>query len=268
MTDRPITFSAPMVRALLDGRKVQDRRILKPQPPEWVTRMTHEGLCGWIGSGDGHGTLMHVPYAVNDRLWVREVFAYGWPVEGNHQLPECNQEHAITYRAEGNQPFGGGRWHSPIHMPRWASRLTLVVSDVRVQRIQDISAADAIAEGCPFQNMADGDDPREWFRALWNSLHGPYAWQPDLSSAYLDLYDEVQRLRAFMRMIVDDRDRTFVLLAERAEEAEAERDRLRAALTIYAQSGNWRLGGCCDPNSPNFTGVAIAREALKGADHE
>ena len=86
----------------------------------------------------------------------------------------------------------------------------------------------------------------------------------DMADAYLDLYDEVQRLRAFMRMIVDDRDRTFVLLAERAEEAEAERDRLRAALTIYAQSGNWRLGGCCDPNSPNFTGVAIARQALKG----
>ena len=89
---------------------------------------------------------------------------------------------------------------------------------------------------------------------------------PDLEAAYLDLYDEVKRLRAFMRMIVDDRDRTFVLLAERAEEAEAERDRLRAALTIYAQSGNWRLGGCCDPNSPNFTGEAIAREALKGPE--
>ena len=87
-------------------------------------------------------------------------------------------------------------------------------------------------------------------------------------SEYLDLYDEVQRLRAFMRMIVDDRDRTFVLLAERAEEAEAERDRLRAALTIYAQSGNWRLGGCCDPNSPNFTGEAIARAALKGDSDE
>lgn len=177
MTDRPIIFSAPMVQALLAGRKSMTRRVLRPQPPEWVTRMTHEGRCGWIGSGDGHGTLMHVPYAVGDRLWCREVFAYGWPVEGNHQLPECNQEHAITYRADGNRPFGSRRrWHSPIHMPRWASRLTLIVTDVRVQRLQDISRGDAMGEGCPFQNMADGDDPREWFRALWNSLHGPEAW--------------------------------------------------------------------------------------------
>ena len=181
MTDRPITFRAEMVRALLDGRKTQTRRLLKPQPPEWVTRMTHEGRCGWIGSGDGHGTLMHVPYAVGDRLWCREVFAYGWPVEGNHQLPECNQEHAITYRADGNHPFGGGKWKSPIHMPRWASRLTLTVTDVRVQRLHDISAADAIAEGCHVYASSatidcDTPDPRQEYRRLWNSIHGPEAW--------------------------------------------------------------------------------------------
>jgi hypothetical protein len=182
MTDRPIIFSAEMVRALLGGWKSQTRRILKPQPPEWVTRMTHEGRCGWIGSGDGHGTLMHVPYAVGDRLWCREVFAYGWPVEGNHQLPECNQEHAITYRADGNRPFGSRRrWHSPIHMPRWASRLTLTVTDVRVQRLQDISEADAIAEGCHVYASSatidcDTPDPRQEYRRLWNDLHGPEAW--------------------------------------------------------------------------------------------
>ena len=187
MTDRPIIFSAPMVQALLAGRKSMTRRVLRPQPPEWVTRMTHEGRCGWIGSGDGHGTLMHVPYAVNDRLWVREVFAYGWPVEGNHQLPECNQEHAITYRAEGNQPFGGGRWHSPIHMPRWASRLTLIVTDVRVQRVQDISEADAVAEGvCETafweraEHKVSAGAPwsvdRLAFADLWNILHSPEAW--------------------------------------------------------------------------------------------
>ena len=182
MTDRPIIFSAPMVQALLAGRKSMTRRVLKPQPPEWVTRMTHEGRCGWIGSGDGHGTLMHVPYAVGDRLWCREVFAYGWPVEGNHQLPECNQEHAITYRADGNRPFcSRRRWHSPIHMPRWASRLTLIVTDVRVQRLHDISAADAIAEGCHVYASSatidcDTPDPRQEYRRLWNSIHGPEAW--------------------------------------------------------------------------------------------
>ena len=175
MSDRPIIFSAPMIRALLDGRKSQTRRILKPQPPEWVTRVCHEGRNGWIGSGNGHGTLMHVPYAVGDRLWCREAFSYGWPVEGNHQLPECNQEHAITYRADGNHPFGGGKWKSPIHMPSWASRLTLIVTDVRVQRLQDISAADAIREGVTLVEESL-EDPREAFRAIWTSIHGPEAW--------------------------------------------------------------------------------------------
>ena len=96
---------------------------------------------------------------------------------------------------------------------------------------------------------------------------------PELPAAYLDLYDEVTRLRA-------ERDRFetalgracqvggTTYLVERAEKAEAERDALRAALTIYAQSGNWRLGGCCDPNSPNFTGEAIARQALKGQPND
>ena len=185
MSDRPIIFSAPMVNALLDGRKSMTRRVLKSQPPEWVTRMCHEGRNGWIGSGDGHGTLMHVPYAVGDRLWCREGFSYGWPVEENHQLPECNQAHAITYRADGNRPFGGGRWHSPIHMPRWASRLTLVVSDVRVQRVQDISEADAQAEGLVdvYEGWATDRDGRHWgpearasYRVLWNDLHGEDAW--------------------------------------------------------------------------------------------
>ena len=169
MTDRQITFRAEMVRALLSGRKSMTRRLLKPQPPTGLMPECYAipGEAQPVGSGWSRG----------DRLWVREVFAYGWPVEGNHQLPECNQEHAITYRADGNRPFGSRRrWHSPIHMPRWASRLTLTVTDVRVQRLQDINRGDAMGEGCPFPNMAAGPDPREWFRAIWNSIHGPDAW--------------------------------------------------------------------------------------------
>ena len=87
-----------------------------------------------------------------------------------------------------------------------------------------------------------------------------------ISAAYLDLYDEVKRLRADLTDGSFYKETDIDRLQERAEKAEAERDRLRAALTIYAQSGNWRLGGCCDPNSPNFTGEAIAREALKGPE--
>ena len=187
MTDRPIIFSAPMVRALLDGRKSQTRRVLKLQPPEWVTRMTHEGRCGWIGSGDGHGTLMHVPYAVGDRLWVKEQCAT-W--EGNST--------DATYRATmGDDQWAdmlhdarnGAPWklRSPIHMPRWASRLTLIVTDVRVQRVQDISEADAVAEGvCETafweraEHKVSAGAPwsvdRLAFADLWNILHSPEAW--------------------------------------------------------------------------------------------
>ena len=150
------------------------RRLLKPQPPTGLMPECYAipGEAQPVGSGWSRG----------DRLWVREVFAYGWPVEGNHQLPECNQEHAITYRADGNRPFGSRRrWHSPIHMPRWASRLTLIVTDVRVQRLQDITAADAIAEGCHVYASSatidcDTPDPRQEYRRIWNSIHGPEAW--------------------------------------------------------------------------------------------
>lgn len=181
MTDRPIVFSAPMIRALLDGRKNQTRRILKPP----------YGTLEFLGNGNWKPIYTRV--FPGDRLWCREAFSYGWPVEGNHQLPECNQEHAITYRADGNQPFGGGKWKSPIHMPRWASRLTLIVTDVRVQRLQDISEADAVAEGIEQARSGRFYDPtmsksaaahlggmfygpRPAFEALWNSIHGPDAW--------------------------------------------------------------------------------------------
>ena len=188
MADRPIIFSAPMIRALLDGRKSMTRRIMKPQPGELDRPFCHaDGSWHVTDSCGGHMSPLHVPYAVGDRLWCREGFSYGWPVEGNHQLPECNQEHAITYRAEGNQPFGGGRWHSPIHMPRWASRLTLTVTDVRVERLHSITEADAVAEGvCETafweraEHKVSAGAPwsvdRLAFADLWNILHSPEAW--------------------------------------------------------------------------------------------
>jgi len=180
MSDRPIIFSAPMIRALLDGRKSMTRRVLKVQPGELDCPISVG--CEWhvTDSRGGNMSPLPVPYAVGDRLWCREGFSYGWPVEENHQLPECNQEHAITYRTDGNRPFGGGKWHSPIHMPRWASRLTLIVTDVRVQRLQDISEADAVAEGIePGRRLSCGGMSHtavDIFCDIWNSLHGPEAW--------------------------------------------------------------------------------------------
>lgn len=183
MTDRPIIFSAPMIRALLDGRKTQDRRVLKPQPFPCAD--------GW-GCVDRNGApqkwlpclpKLH-PYAPGDRLWVREA----WRVDAEwDDCPprEFDGADAIHYEADSEQrlhlwgnPFTPGRLRSPIHMSRWASRLTLLVTEVRVQRLQDISAEDVTAEGIPFES--DALAPYEWsvsrFADIWNSIHGPDAW--------------------------------------------------------------------------------------------
>lgn len=164
MTDRPIIFSAPMVRALLEGRKTQTRRVIKPQP--------HEHPSGrWMAE---------IRFTKGDRLWVREAFITGFDLDEDDR-PTGDRK--VWYRATD----GGLRWYDPdadhfldvapwrpsIHMPRWASRLTLTVTDVRVQRLQDISRGDAMADGCPFANMADGPDPRKWFADLWKDLHQP-----------------------------------------------------------------------------------------------
>ncbi len=171
MADRPILFSAPMVRALLEGGKTQTRRALKPQP-SWEPA-TVDGCsfaAGWSWAGLSRfpdaarfceAAAQFVPCAPGDRLWVKEAHSFG-----TKAYPDC------LYRADD-----GGydlRWRSPIHMPRWASRLTLLVTDVRVQRLQDISEADALAEGV--EHHAGSDGPCAEFEALWNSINGPDAW--------------------------------------------------------------------------------------------
>lgn len=203
MTDRPILFSAPMVRALLEGRKAQTRRVLRPQPGPFDALFSDAGKW-WTGdaeSGEVHEVL-RVPYATGDRLWVREafsvVFGGGMSVSGDGEW-----DYIVEYRSGGqielsydghydSDPYSRladtqiGDWRPSIHMPRWASRLTLIVTDVRVQRLHEISEDNAVAEGV----MGDTDgwtdylmpstqccqSARASFCSLWNSLHGPDAW--------------------------------------------------------------------------------------------
>lgn len=194
MKERPILFSAPMVRALLAGTKTQTRRVVKPQPDS-----THSGFpywnvggyrASWCRSAADGGPLVPAnpllcPYGQpGDRLWVRETFGH---FERNENFkPGCE----VFYRADGNclelEP-----WRPSIHMPRWASRITLEITGVRVERLQDISEADARAEGiecmagdpeCGYRNYLDqtGQDwslsPRESFQSLWESINGPASW--------------------------------------------------------------------------------------------
>jgi hypothetical protein len=193
MTDRPIIFSAAMVRALLEGRKTQTRRIYKVPAGSYV----EQGRVWAMTDGCAYGDKA-LPYAPGDRLYVREAHALWADDESRRaaQLIEGSDDPCI-YRADFHDgadclAMGGDRWRPSIHMPRWASRITLTVTEVRVQRLQDISEADAVAEGIqkgePTGELSrllgcvwgfDGfrySNPVVAYRDLWNSLHGPDAW--------------------------------------------------------------------------------------------
>lgn len=189
MADRPIIFSAPMVQALLAGRKSQTRRVLPLAHPKFSHQnvldpdmmVDKQYVWFWDGVHDCVGASWPLPYAPGDRLWVRENCAT-W---GDHEAI-YRADDAVEYGLAVSDGKFGAKWKArpSIHMPRWASRLTLTVTDVRVQRLQDISEADAVAEGCDAvlaltikrPNGAHPGNPRECYCDLWNSLHGPGAW--------------------------------------------------------------------------------------------
>lgn len=164
MPERPIVMSAESVRALLEGRKTQTRRVVKPVPEGFHVDHCHwskTGFALWYDDGGCSCRPVKCPYPVGTRLWVKETYTYylGFGEDVGVDAP-------VIYKADGPDECGqfpvilnGERvrvndrepWRSPLFMPRWASRITLEVTDVRVQRLQDISIGDALAEGvrCP-----------------------------------------------------------------------------------------------------------------------
>ncbi len=204
MTDRPILFSAPMIRALLAGAKTQTRRALKVQPIgtpySAQASLTKSGsrpvfYAGWDERAADGSTCCFCPYGVpGDRLWVRETWQ--GPLLQDFEIDADADWHQPSHIHQYQNPVhcayaaDGGpapefidmddnlqqRWRPSIYMPRWASRLLLEVTEVRVERLQDISRGDAMAEGCPFPNMAKGDDPRQWYAELWEQINGPGSW--------------------------------------------------------------------------------------------
>lgn len=180
MADRPILFSAPMVRAILAGTKTQTRRPLRDgtwfDPTHGVIKMAPVALAvtGFAPVACPYGQP-------GDQLWVRETFA-----EGIHQMADLNH---WAYAADlfGEQQRLGDRWKPSIHMPRAASRITLEVVGVRVERLQDISEADAVAEGiersgeCNWRDYLDHPhndftSARRSYRSLWEQINGPGSW--------------------------------------------------------------------------------------------
>ncbi|TWI69016.1 hypothetical protein IP91_00081 [Pseudoduganella lurida] len=177
MTERGILFSAPMVRALLDGTKTQTRRVVKPHPRDDAFVLLDHGDGWWpYRSEDGESANvdnMEYPFACpygqpGDRLWVRETWGF------NPDHPGIIAH--VCYRADPGHEHDGITWKPSIHMPRAASRILLEIVSVRVERLQDTSRGDAMDEGCPFPNMAQGADPRQWYAELWENINGAGSW--------------------------------------------------------------------------------------------
>lgn len=178
MKEKPILFSAPMVRAILEGRKTQTRRIIKyipllGEPLAWCAAAKAREP-GWVSIVGDYRRFS--PYGIpGDRLWVRET----WMPDGLMQLDPTIR--AAYYKSDGKEYVDPGtmtpcKWRPSIHMPRWASRLTLEVTGVRVERVQEISEEDALAEGV----QPGGDmrwNPVQAYKALWASIHGPSSWE-------------------------------------------------------------------------------------------
>lgn len=172
---KPILFNSEMINAILDGRKSQTRRIIKPQPlnPKWSG-------SEWIETGcdDTKHFVLKCSYKVGMRLWVRETF-----ITGTH----IGHAPWVRYRAtdEADIPKGA-KWSPSIFMPRWASRISLEIVDMRVERIQDISEDDAWDEGInekeankrPYINKYGVGCATAVFSNLWESINGKrgYGW--------------------------------------------------------------------------------------------
>ncbi|MGK5031502.1 hypothetical protein [Janthinobacterium sp. MDT1-19] len=195
MKERPILMNGAMVRAVLDGSKTQTRRVIKPQPQ----KVTDRHIEPWQGDPAALLSLLaesgrKCPYGqAGDRIWVRETFCMD--DNGHEEWPIFRADGAeLPQRQPTRKP---ARWTPSIHMPRWTSRILLEIVSVRVERLQDISDADIVAEGIDMEALAESQDrydivckgtdtsgratERSAWRDLWESTGGcwdsnPWCW--------------------------------------------------------------------------------------------
>lgn len=192
MKSRPILFSAPMVRALLDGTKTQTRRIMKGQPFISSPEFDSDDGVAEFHHADECVSRISCPYGkIGDELWVRETWS---------KAKRSLLENELFYRADGEHQSGRQRslnyvereskWRPSIHMPRKYSRITLEITGVKVERLQDISEEDAITEGIQqykgplrwirYMDAVTGEaahnSARDAFASLWESINGAGSW--------------------------------------------------------------------------------------------
>lgn len=198
MKERPIIMGAESVLAILEGRKTQTRRVINPQPS--VTYQWWRGLLrrGWHGEGStlfqADYPLRHMPkcrWQVGDRLWVRETWRVGmredpyWRYKGvqykaDELCPENEKDELpLLVLPEAKDMEVSPSWRPPMFMPRWASRINLEITDIRVERLPDISNKDAKAEGVQREVIAGHEYYLGNYHDLWNSLNAKrgYPWE-------------------------------------------------------------------------------------------
>jgi len=193
--ERPILFSGPMIKAILEGRKGVTRRVIDAltQPDEWrkfsEPALYSDPLKYYFINDSGQIVSIQCPYgSAGDLLWVRETFGPGL---GDNATPTLGY---VAYRADGEYPArlkDTHVWRPSIFMPRWASRITLKLIEVRVERLQDISEEDAIAEGItgphdvgyqafriPCDSKPRYSSAKSAFTVLWDSINAKrgYGW--------------------------------------------------------------------------------------------
>ncbi|HBZ4065767.1 TPA: hypothetical protein MG580_002687 [Klebsiella pneumoniae] len=193
ITERGMIFNAEMVRAILDGRKTQTRRPIKWKQTRFTEIGEREDGSKWPWSEDAEHAFdfWHpCPFgSVGDRIWVRETFQ-GPLFDFDFMDSYCKdstpfeKSEFCVYKADGvpAPEFYDADdelhscWRPSIHMPRWASRILLEITDVRVERLKSISDRDALREGCSAADMKSGDCVADVFARLWASIYGSDSW--------------------------------------------------------------------------------------------
>jgi hypothetical protein len=199
MKEQPILFSTEMVKAILEGRKTQTRRVVVAQTGEWKGKQPIDVLPmkipnEWVGlmqHDPNRGQVFKCRYGqVGDKLWFKEAWATEKRLD--HLEPSEIGNAAIVplwYKADDNPVIDGeperGKWRSGRFMPKWAARIWLEITKVRVEKLQEITEEDAKAEGCPSimtrdinYQLIDGVIPTFWFEEKWNDLNTKrgYGW--------------------------------------------------------------------------------------------
>ncbi len=181
MKEHPIIFSTEMVKAILDGRKTQTRRVIKSQPPRHWDAVKPIGWtwCFYkLDDPDFHGYVKRPYGQVGDWLWVRETHTYICNPDSE------SDDGVVLYKASANEVQRGiYKWRPSIFMPRWASRITLEIVNIRIERLQEISEEDAKAEGIAVgrtgRYLPGNCDYATWaFHILWDSINAKrgYGW--------------------------------------------------------------------------------------------